>query len=176
MEAAVITARQEKARNDPSAVPAVIEESGLGDVEGQIRWRWARESGARPEVFTYFETVFPLQKDRLLIGTPAWEFKLGTGISRAFGFGTLSLRVAAEYDGADKEIGPGEYAIEYLKRVSPALRLFAGVEGSEDEVEAIPEVQWFLRPNLYLKANSAFGITSKATDWAPELGLMFSFR
>jgi hypothetical protein len=176
LEAAVITARQDKAPEDPTGVPARIEESGLGDVEGQIRWRWARENDRRPEVFSYFETVFPLQKDRLLIGTPAWEFKLGTGVSRAFTWGTLSLRLAAEYDGAEKVVEAGEYAVQYLKRVSPAARVFLGVEGSQDEVEVIPELQWYLRPNLLLKMNSAFGATSKATDWAPEVGLMFSFR
>jgi hypothetical protein len=176
VEAAVITARQEKAPDDPTAVPAVIEESGLGDVEGQLRWRWTQENERRPEIFSYFETVFPLQKSRLLIGTPAWEFKLGTGVSRAFGFGTMTLRLAAEYDGAEKVIEAGEYAVEYLRRVSPALRVYLGLEGSQDEVEVIPELQWFLKPNLQLKLNSAFGATSKATDWAPEVGLMFSFR
>ena len=70
----------------------------------------------------------------------------------------------------------GEYALEYLKRVSPRLRLFAAVEGSEDEVELITEAQVFLRPNIFLKLNNAFGATSKATGWAPEVGVMFSFQ
>jgi hypothetical protein len=58
MEAAVIRARLRKAPEDPSAMPAVIEESGLGDVEGQLRFRWNRETERAPEVFSYFETVF----------------------------------------------------------------------------------------------------------------------
>jgi hypothetical protein len=48
------------------------------------------------------------------------------------------------------------------------------VEGTQDEVEAIPELQWFLRPNVVLKLNSAFGVSSKATDWAPEVGVMIA--
>ena len=36
-EAAVISADMGKAPDDPSTVPAEIEESGLGDVEGQLR-------------------------------------------------------------------------------------------------------------------------------------------
>jgi hypothetical protein len=40
----------------------------------------------------------------------------------------------------------------------------------------IGEAQLFLTPNIYLKLNNAFGVTSKATDWAPEVGLMLSFR
>jgi len=50
------------------------------------------------------------------------------------------------------------------------------VEGDQDEVEQITEAQWFLRPNIYLKLNNSFGLTSKATDWAPEVGVMVSFH
>ncbi len=175
-EAAVITATQHKASDDPTNMPARLKESGLGDVEGQLRWRWNRETDSRPEIFSYFETVFPLQKDKLLIGTQDWEFKLGTGIIRGFTWGTTTLRLAAGYDNAAQKGELGEYAVEYLKRISQALRLFASVEGAQDEVELITEAQWFLRPTLLLKLNNAFGLTSKATDWAPEVGLMFAFR
>ena len=175
-EAAVITATQTKAPDDPSAMPPTVKESGLGDVEGQLRWRWNRETARRPEVFSYFETVFPLQKQKQLIGTQDWEFKLGTGVVRGFAWGTATLRLAVEYDAAENSAALGEYAVEYLKRVSPAFRLLAAVEGSEDEVEVITEAQWFIRPNIAVKLNNAFGATSKATDWAPEIGIMFSFR
>jgi hypothetical protein len=176
LEAAHISATLERSPEDPTDFPAEISESGIGDVEGQIRWRWSDETATRPEFFSFFETVFPLQKEKLLIGTQDWEFKLGAGMVRGFGWGTLAFRLAAEYDGAEDVVEAGEYALEYLNRVSPAIRLYAGVEGSEDEVEFIPEVQWFLRENVVLKLNSAVGITSKAADWAPEVGLMFFFR
>lgn len=175
-EAAVIRARFRKAPEDPSAMPAVIEESGLGDVEGQLRYRWNRETDGTPEVFSYFETVFPLQKNRKLIGTQEWELKFGTGAVRGFSWGTMTVRAAMEYDAADKNLALGEVAVEYLRRVNSKLKLYAGVEGTQDEIEGITEVQWFLRPNLVIKINNAFGLTSKATDWAPEFGLMFSVR
>jgi hypothetical protein len=178
-EAAVISAKQQKSPNDPSSMPAEVKESGVGDVEGQIRWRWNRETESRPEIFSYFETVFPVQRgtEKRLIGTRDWEFKLGGGIVRGFQWGTATVRLAAEYDGAEESITAlGEYAVEYLRRVSPGLQLFAAIEGTEDEVELITEAQVFLRPNLLLKLNNAFGLTSKATDWAPEIGVMFSFR
>ena len=57
-EAAVISATLEKSKDDPSAMPDKLKESGLGDVEGQFRWRWAKENERRPELFSYFETVF----------------------------------------------------------------------------------------------------------------------
>ena len=35
--------------------------------------------------------------------------------------------------------------------------------------------QWKLRPNITIKLNSGFGLTSKAPDFAPEVGILFSF-
>lgn len=174
-EAAVMKAKLETSPDDPTDIPDKIEESGLGDVEGQFRLRWMKEQERRPELFSYFETVFPLQKEKKLIGTPDWEFKLGTGATKGFSWGTITLRVAAEYSMEESKVEAGEYAIEYLKRLSPAWRLYLGIEGSEDEVELIPELQWHLTNSIFMKLNSAFGITSKAEDWAPEVGIMFSF-
>jgi len=174
-EAAVwTTAYQDKAANDPSAMPARVEESGLGDVEGQVRWRWTRASGSRPGIFSFFEYVLPLQKDEVLIGTGDWEFKLGTGVVRGFSFGTMTLKIAAEYDGEENKVEPGEMALEWLKRVSPSVRIYGSVEGSEDEWEFIPVLMWSPHPRAALHLNSAFGITSKAEDWAPEVGIMIT--
>lgn len=173
-EVSTITASLEKSALDASELPERLEESGLGDVEGQLRWRWKKETATRPEFFSYLETVFPVQRSKLLIGTPDWEFKVGVGMVRGLSWGTISLRAAVANVGGTFE--PGEYAFEYLRRVSRRVRLFAAIEGSEDEVELIGEAQLFLTPNIYLKLNNAFGVTSKATDWAPEVGLMLSFR
>jgi hypothetical protein len=85
------------------------------------------------------------------------------------------VRAALEYSLEESKGELGEYAVEYLKRLSPAWRIYLGVEGSQDEVEMIPEAQWHVSDTLFIKFNSAFGLTSKATDWAPELGLMFHF-
>jgi hypothetical protein len=173
-EAAVIRATLTKSPSDASTLPSVLEQSGLGDVEAQLRWRYNRESDSRPEFFSYFETTFPFQKSKLLIGTPEWEFKFGTGVIRGFSFGTITARVAVATVGGTFE--PGDYALEYLRRLSPRFRLFAAIEGSEDEVEAIGEAQVFLRPNVILKINNAFGVTPKAPGWAPEIGVAFFFR
>ena len=176
IEAANTTARLSKARDDPSAMPQTVRESGLGDVQGEVRWRWNPETEHRPELFSYFETDFPLQRTRRLIGTQDWEFKLGTGVVRGFAFGTVTLRLAAEYAREDGSIALGEYAVEYLKRISPRFRVVTGIEGDQDEIEQIAEAQVFLGRNVFLKLNNSFGLSSKATDWAPEVGVMFSFR
>lgn len=176
LEAAVITARLEKSLRDPSAVPSVVKESGLGDVEAQLRWRLSRENGRRPEVFTYFETVFPLQKSKRLIGTPDWEYKLGFGFIRGLEWGTVTFRLAGEYSREERKFDAGEYALEYLRRLSPAWRVVALLEGNQlDEVELITEIQWQVRPGVVLKGNNGWGLTTNATDFAPEVGILFSF-
>jgi len=175
-EAAVIKASLEKSPDDPSNMPAKIEESGSGDVEGQIRARWVRENARRPEIFSYFEAVSPQQKDKLLIGTPDWELKFGSGLIKGFSWGTLTMRASVEYLLEDSSWDIGEFAVEYLKRLSPSWRIYLGVEGTQDEVGLITEAQWHFADFAFLKVNNGLGITSKATDWAPEIGVMFSLR
>jgi len=174
-EAAMIKAILYKADDDTSSMPGKLQESGMGDVESQLRWRLLKESRSHPELFGYFETVFPLQKDKVLIGTQDWEFMLGSGIIKGFALGTVTLRAAVAYITAESSVELGEYAVEYLKRLSNHLRIYAAVEGAQDEVELITEVQIFLTPCIFLKLNNGFGLTSKATDLAPEVGVMFSF-
>lgn len=178
-EAAVWTKQwQHKAPDDPTMWTeddvTRVEESGLGDVEGQVRWRWTPAVESRLGIFSFFEYVLPLQKNKNLIGTSDWEFKLGSGIVRGFSFGTMSFKLAVEYDGEDNKVEPGEVALEYLRRLSPSVRVYAAVEGSEDEFEFIPVLMWSPHPRYALHLNSAVGITSKAEDWAPEIGVMIS--
>jgi hypothetical protein len=170
-----IDATLETAPDDPTGVPSKIEEQGTGDVEGQIRARLMRETESRPELFTYFEAVSPQQKDKVLIGTPDWEFALGLGLIRGFSWGTMTFRIAGEYSLEEEKADLGEYAVEYLNRLSPKWRLYLGVEGTQDELSIIPEAQWHIREDrIIVRFNSGFGITSKATDWAPEVGLVFA--
>lgn len=172
-EAATISASLEKSTQDGSGLPSRLEQSGVGDVEGQIRWRWRRETESRSELFSYFETVAPVQRKKLLIGTPGWEYKFGTGMIRGRSWGTITIRGAVAYADGSPELG--EVAFEYLRRLSNRLRFYAGVEATQDEVELIAEAQVFISRNIVLKLNSGLGVTSKATDWAPEIGVMFSF-
>ena len=173
VEIAWITAELTKADDDPSQMPESISESGIGDIETQSRIRWLKETESRPEIFNYAEVVFPNEGDKGLIGTADWELKLGIGVTRGFGWGTWTARAAVEYDKAEEKVAPGEYAVEFLKRLSPSWRVYAGVEGSDDEVELIAEAQWHLSRFAYVKLNNAVGLTPKATDWAPEVGVMF---
>jgi hypothetical protein len=175
-EAAVISAELRKSPSDTATVPARVRESGLGDVEGQIRWRFQRETEARPEFFTYLGTVFPLQKTKKIIGTQDWEFFFGVGLTRGFDWGTLTVRAAGEYSRAARQLDAGEYAIEYLRRLSPAWRVVAAIEGNQiDEVAVLTEVQWHLGRHAVLKLNNGWGVTPNATDFAPEVGFLFSF-
>jgi hypothetical protein len=175
LEAAVAQAELESSPEDASEFPDRLEESGVGDIEAQVRWRWAAETARRPEFFSYFETVFPTQDEGSLIGTSDWEFVLGAGFVRGFPVGTVGLRLAAEYDKAESALEVGEAALEYTRRVSSRLRAYGAVEGTQDEWELITEAQVHLHRNVFIKLNNAFGLTSKAPDWAPEVGVLFSF-
>src|SRR5262245_27028724 len=166
---------QHKAAGDTSAMPSSFSEQGLGDTEGQIRWRFIHESEGVPEVLTYFEYVLPLQKERKLIGTQDWEFTLGFVVTKGFSWGTISAKISYTYDRGERKAELGEYAIEYVKRLSDQWRLVLSVEGEQDEIEGIIEFQWSPAKNVMIKINNAFGITSKAADWAPELGILISF-
>lgn len=174
-EIAGISATLDKAPGDPSSLPARVRESGLGDVEGQVRWRWNRESATRPEVFSFTEFVVPHAADKPLIGTPGVEIKFGTGIVRGFTWGTLLARASVEYEGgSSSQFDSGEYAVEFVRRLNRRFRIYTAIEGTQDEVSAIGELQWHVTPRVIVKAGSGFGLTSKATDVAPEIGILFS--
>jgi hypothetical protein len=178
-EAAVISATQWKAESDTNVWPDgadSLHEAGLGDVEGQLRWRYFAEKEIRPELFSYFETVLPMQPDRKLIGTGAWEFKLGAGVAKGFKIGTFTGRFAVEYDAGENKVEPGEFALEYLKRISDHFGVFGMVEGSQDEIELIAELKIIFNEHFTWKFGSGLGLTAKATDIAPETGIMFSYR
>jgi hypothetical protein len=175
-EAAMISASLEKAAGDPSDMPASLEESGLGDVEAQLRWRWAKETATRPEFFSYGEVVFPHHESAPLIGTPGWEFKFGTGLTRGFPWGTLTARAALEVaTESSSKFDLGEYAVEYVRQVSPSWRVYVGLEGTQDELSFVGELQWHATRHVELKINNGVGLTSKATGWAPEVGVLFRF-
>ncbi len=175
-EGAVISAELRKSPSDTATVPARIRESGLGDVEGQIRWRFQRETESRPELFTYFGTVLPLQKSKKIIGTQDWEHFAGIGLVRGYRWGTLTVRTAVGYDYGSKQFDAGEYAIEWLRRLSPSWKVIAAIEGNQiDEVSLLTEVQWFINRHAAFKINNGLGLTPNATDFAPEVGFMLSF-
>ena len=175
MEAAVITAELRPSLADTSSArPARVHEAGLGDVEGQIRWRAQRETASRPEIWTFFETVLPLQRTRHIIGTQDWEFSAGFGLTKGYRWGTMTFRASAEY--TDRQLDAGEYGIEYMKRLSRAWQVIGVIEGTQvDEISLITQVQWYFSPNARFRLNNAWGLTPNATDIAPEVGVMFSF-
>ena len=174
LEAAVIHASLEKSPDDPTEMPAKLVESGLGDAQVQLDWMWSKETTRRPGFFSYAEVVFPHHKTKYLIGTPELETKAGIGLIKGFRWGTITVRAAVEQAGGVFDLG--EIAVELYKRLSRKLCIYTGFEGTQDEIEFIAEVQWWLTDTVRFKINNGFGLTSKATDWAPEIGLMISLR
>ncbi|MGE0773256.1 MAG: hypothetical protein AB7K37_16210 [Cyclobacteriaceae bacterium] len=172
LEASVIQARQTKDSGDNSNMPAVYKESGIENIEGQVRWRYWKETARKPELYSYFLTVLPTQGSNSLIGTPGYEFKLGTGLYKGFHFGTLSINTAIQYDTDAKEYAFGGFTIEYLKRINKTFRVYTAFEGIPEETEWITELQIFPAPWLFFRLNNAIGISPDATDIAPEVGLL----
>jgi len=178
VEAALHTkATFDKAANDPTSVPQRLSESGPGDVEGQLRWRWRQETAEHAEFFSFFELVLPSQPDKLLIGTQKWEAAFGVGSLRGHPWGTLGWRVSMVYDRSDPtpKLEGGEFAIDYIKRRNDKWRWVLSLEGESDELSMIGEAQWSFADRAFLKINSGFGVTEKAPDFAPEIGVMITF-
>jgi len=165
-----------KADNDPvAAVPREIRESGLGDTEMQVRWRYAKETETRPEITYIFQTEFPLQKKKKILGTQAWGFGAGVVLTKGYSFGTMSLRGQINHDRGDRETKFGEYAIDYLKKLSPQWTVALTLEGEESELSVIGEAQYALSRNATLKLNLGQGLTKKDRQFAPEIGVLFRF-
>jgi hypothetical protein len=164
-----------KAPDDTSNAPAQLRESGLGDTDAQIRWRIAKETETRPDITVFFETVFPLQRSKKLLGSQNWQFASGAVLTKGYSFGTLSLRGGVGYDRGDRKFKVDEYAIDYLKKLSPAWRVALSLEGHESELSIIGEVQYTLSKNAILKINSGFGLSKKDRAFAPEIGVLLSF-
>jgi hypothetical protein len=176
-EAAFLTATFTKSPNDPNPTPSRLHQEGIGDVEMQVRARLWRERGGRPELFGFVELVPRTQRRKELLAEPNWDAKPGVGLVRGFGFGTMSIRIAAEYNHEEKHPDLGEFAIEYLRRLSRSGTLFLAFEGGEtgamDEWDLVTGIRWRLGRTVDVKFDNALGLSSKATDWAPQAGLVF---
>ena len=169
------TANLKRASNDTtSGIPAEIDESGFGEVETQVRWRVMRETASRPEVFTFLEIGFPFQDNKVLIGISNWEVGLGLGLVKGFDWGTLTGRISLEYDDSEGELEFGEFAVEYLRRLSDKWQIVVAIEGESDEIVAIVDLQLRLSDRAVFKFN-VVGVTEKAPDVAPLIGVIFSF-
>jgi hypothetical protein len=157
-------------------MPNKLREDGLGDTEMQIRLRWLKEGDYWPEGVFFFETVFPLQSDKKLIGTQDWELSPGLVFTKGFGpIGTFAFRFAFTYTPKAGDFEFGEWAVDYIKRLSPNWLVALAFEGEQDEQSIIGEVQYNLSKNIVLKVNCGFGVTKKAPEFAPEIGLLFRF-
>ena len=174
-ELAAATASLRKSPTDPSGLSALIDESGLTSFETQLRWRWAKESDRRPELWGYVDVVYPINRRKLIIGADGWDIEWGQGFTRGFTWGTVTARASVFYESASTtHFSAGEYAVEYLKRLSPSWRVFGAIEGSGNEVSLITEGQWHVSRRMFIRFNQEIGLTSRANDWEPQLGLLFT--
>jgi hypothetical protein len=178
LEAAYITAHLDKDPTDPSSMPARISEKEIGDLELQIRYRPLFETVHRPEIYTFLELTPATNTHKVLISEPGWDVKPGLGFVKGFSFGTLQLKITAEWNREAHSPDLGELSIEYLKRLSPALRFNLAVEGGEsgapDEFEMIGGLRWRISDNAWLKLDNSIGPSPKATGWGPQVGVQLA--
>jgi hypothetical protein len=89
----------------------------------------------------------------------------------------MTYRAGVLYDfRSNSQIDWGEVAVEYLKRVSPTISVYAGlIIDQGDEGSLVGELQWHLSPNVILKLNSGVAVMSHGIDWEPEIGVLFLF-
>jgi hypothetical protein len=127
------------------------------------------------EFFSYIEVGLPFQKDKDMIGTHDLELVPGIGAMKGFTWGAVTGKFSIDYNTGDEELALGEMAVEYLKRLSPFWMAYLGVAEDGEGIEMIPEMQWHLNDRRFIKYNSAFGLTPETADWAPEIGVVFSF-
>ncbi|MFN7973635.1 MAG: hypothetical protein U0166_15010 [Acidobacteriota bacterium] len=168
------TATLKKAKDDTtSGIPNEIKESGVGDVDMEVRWRYCKETEHRPEIFSYFEVTPGFAKNKTIIGTQETEYALGVGLTKGFHWGTLTGRVSFAHNEEGGEFS--EYALQYVKRISHKWSVVAAIEGEQEDIQAIGELQWHVSHHCTLKFNSGFGVTQKAEDFAPEVGVLFRF-
>jgi hypothetical protein len=154
-------------------------------VQSRLDWRWLEERGRRPEIFSYAGVVIPHDKKKPLIGTADWIYNGGVGAIRGFRWGTMTARLGFLYDTSSASaIDFGEYAIEYLKRVSPRLSVYLGyvvLEG--DEASLGTELHWSPSPRVTIRLGNRLGVvsstlsaTANGLDWAPTIGVLFRPR
>ena len=174
-ELAGATASLVKSSLDSSGLPAYTKETGLTSFETQLRWRWSQETERRPELWGYVDVVYPINRQGMLIGSNGFDIEFGPAVTRGFTWGTVTARASMLYDSAaETHWGSGEYAVEYLKRLSSKWRVFGAVQGAGNELSLITEAQWHLTPGLFIRFNQEIGLSSHATDWEPQLGVLFT--
>jgi hypothetical protein len=173
-ELAAAKASLSKSSEDPSTMPASIEEWGLTSYETQLRFRWLRETERRPELWGYLDIVYPINRDAQIIGSDGWDIEWGTGLTKGFNWGTILIRASLIYESADNHFGLGEFGIEYLKRISRSWRLFGALQGAADELTLITEAQWHISERTFIRFNQEVGLTPASTDWEPQLGILFT--
>jgi hypothetical protein len=104
----------------------------------------------------------------------------GVGVTKGFSWGTLTGKIGGEWNREESHPILGELALEYLRRLSPAARLFLAIEGGEagapDEFDFIAGLQWRIADRILLKFDNQVGLQSKSPDWVPQVGVMLSFK
>ena len=180
LEGSQIAADFTKDPSDASGTPNSLRETGTADIAGQIRLRLAPERGGRPEYFAAVELLPPQHSGSVLIGDAQWDVKGEIGATRGYHWGTMTFRTTIEYNRGDTHWDLGETSLEYLKRLSPAWRVLAAIEGGEggapDDWVLRTAARWRVARGVDVKFVNGLGLFPKATDWEAQLGVLVTLQ
>jgi hypothetical protein len=107
-------------------------------------------------------------------------FFLGYGVSESLAFEfEAELYASATLEKSPLDTSPVPARLEESgfagAEAQLRWRIVTTLEGEDDEIAPIDEGQLTVRPGMILKLNSGFGLTKKAVDFAPELGVLLRF-
>ncbi len=180
LEGSQIAADFTKDPSDASGTPDQLRETGTADIAAQIRLRLSQERGRRPEFFAAIEVLPPSHASSTLIGDAQWDVKGEIGATRGYRWGTMTFRTTIEYNRGDTHWDLGETSLEYLKRLSPAWRVLAAIEGGEggapDDWVLRTAARWRVTRGLDLKFVNGLGLFPKSTDWEVQLGALLTIQ
>lgn len=168
----------ERSDRDHGTGPRDLVESGLGTVEGQLRYRIMKETETWPDLYTFIGWELPFQRTKHFIGASEWELFWGLGLVKGFKWGTINLYCNPfVWLPESEEESFGSVGFDYIKRLGEHWRLVLAAEssGGIQDWSAIGEVQYHVNDRLYFKFNCGFGLTEDEPVIAPEVGVMFRF-
>jgi hypothetical protein len=172
-------------------------ESGIGDVEAELKWNFLPESETAPALALKIGVGFPSADERKGLGSGGYD--LFATLLAGKGFGPVETYLNLGYTRIDKlEVEPEEGAggeeaetlnrsvysaslaarwnvVEQLGLVAEVQFTSAEAKGDDAAVSATVGAIWQITPAVGIDVGGRFGLTDAAADWTILAGLNFAF-
>jgi hypothetical protein len=178
-EVAFINFTQQKSSSDNSTMPSPYKESGIENIDFQLRWRYWKETSKKPELFSNFVLAVPSAGSNKIIGLTGYDFKFASGLIKGFRFGTMIVSSSFQYNTYDSQFDFLGLDIEYVKRLNDKFRVYVGFDGLPipDAFAVSTNLQIFPKPWMFIRLGNSFGIGSSGLiDFNQEIGVAIYFN